>query len=266
MEISNLINVSVWPSHGANTCLVSWEVDQALVGGDFYVYRSPDGVGEWKLVNDAAVAGTYLEDTGMHMHDRSRIPHWRVLCEKGGKSYDSAVVGLFEKVSRRDCGTANVMRQTELRRMKGNGVKALYYPARIGGLPCNYVDSETGSHLGDGCANTEKDCYGTGLIGGYRKPLVVWIELYGSSQQGGTNKAEGVGQTDKRVQQARILAAFVPQIGDMVVLHATDDRFLVDASSTHKLRGIIPVVSDVPMSILPRNHEAYRLPRIETLP
>jgi len=266
MEASPLIRISVWPSHGEGTALVSWEVDNALLGGDFYVYRSPDGIGEWLLLNDEPVNGSYLLDTGFRMRDRSRIPHWRLLCEKSGRSHDSAVVGLFETVSRKDCGVANVIRHTELVRMKGNGLRALYYPARTGGLPCPYVDTETGAHYASGCAGTAGDCYGTGLAGGYRAPMVVWLELYGGSMQGGTNDEDGVGQTDRRNQKARILAAFIPQKGDMVVLHATDDRFFVDKSETSKLRGIIPVVSDVDLVLLARNHDAYRLPREETLP
>jgi hypothetical protein len=266
MAISPLFkSLDVWPSHGMRTALVSWEVDPAILSGSFYVYRSPDGMGEWRLLNDTAVNGLSFLDESFHVSDRSRVPHYRVACEMEHLIYESAVIGLFERTTRRDMCFANKVREEELRRMRGgNGIQVFYYPAKLGGLPCGFVDKETEAHLGHGCAGTDRDCYGTGLVGGYRKPMAVWAELYDRAPQSGSNSGDGRGQTDYQGATVRLLAPFIPQVGDLVVFPASDDRFLVgEETKVHKIKGIVPVMSDAKLELLPRNHDAYRLQRPE---
>ena len=255
--------VHVWPDYGLKKAVVTWEVDPSILSGDFYVYRSPDGTGEWELLNTDKINGLILEDDSFSMTDRTRVPHYRVLCEHGGEEYESPVIGLFETLTRKEMGFINKAKHEELLRMRGgNGLQVFFYPARIGGLPCSYVDKETEVHHGHGCAGTEDDCYGTGLIGGWRKPMVLWAELYKQSPQAGSQAKENVGQTDDRTMTIRLLTPFVPQVGDMIVLPRTDDRFLVgEQTTTHKFKGVAPLATDVTAEMLPRNHDAYRLIR-----
>jgi len=256
------LNVSLFPKLGQLTVTVTWATISSIADGAFYVYRSLDGVSNWRLLNDEPVYGLFYEDTTLEIKTRTRVPHYRVLCEKDGKSYDSAIIGLFNTLTRPQLGIVNRIKMEELRKLRGsNGMPLFLYPQLLGGVPCKYVDRETGAHYGHGCKGTEEDCYGTGLIGGYAKPLLIWGALMQDAMTSGAAAPAGPGEVDYSVASFRLLTTVIPQMGDLIVLPDVDGRYILgEGSVTFKFKGVYPIVTEAKATLLQYNDDRYRVP------
>ena len=253
--------VSIFPNYGNRKAVISWVVAPEIAAGAFYVYRSPDGLGDWELLTEDPVYGNYYEDTDFFIPERSRIPHYRILCEMpDGAAYDSPIRGIFSAMTRQQLGIVNVIQQQELRHARGaDGIPILLYPAKLGGVPCPFTDQDTGAHYGAGCAGTEDDCYGTGRVGGYRKPLLIWGTIMQSTDSAG--KLANTGEVDPVMRVIKLLTSAIPQRNDLLVIPDTDDRYMISAGTdTKRFRGICPLYTIAKTIELPRNHAAYRLP------
>ena len=256
------LNVTLFPKLGQRSVTITWATVPSIADGAFYVYRSMDGVSNWRLLNDTPVYNTFYEDTTIEVKNRTIVPHYRVLCEKDGESYDSAIIGLYNTLTRSQLGIVNRIKMEELRKLRGsNGMPMFLYPQLLGGVPCKFVDRETGDHYGHGCKNTDEDCYGTGLVGGFSKPLLIWGALMGDAMTSGTYAVDGSGETDYGVASFRLLTTVIPQVGDLLVLPDVDGRYLIgEGSITLKFKGVYPVVTEAKATLLQHNHDFYRVP------
>lgn len=238
--------------------ILTWTLAPGYEDVDIYVYRSPSGVAisdDWELLNEnEAVTGDlfYVDNTMYDKHDLRKF-HYRLLAVRGDEEYDSPIVGMyFEGLNKTEYGLLYTMRRREYLRMRaGNGVKVLHcIPSASGPLSVAY-DPQLGKSL-DYCTDSES-------LGGkydkyFRSCFQTWAEV---SQAGDFNLEQlpdGAGFNETQKFILRLLAFPQPEPGHIIILPASDRRFILDgAIKPYLFKGFMPVAWDVEASYLSKS-------------
>jgi hypothetical protein len=257
-------SIQVVPRYGTQTCVVRWILAPGLVGGKVYVYRSPDGVAGWKLLNEhnPVIDHNEYEDTTFVVNNISKVAHYRLLLKIDGNYYDSQIVGLFETLRPKQYAEVRKIMNLEYHRMRNinNGVKVLLYKPKVSGIPCPSLDKDS-DQLFMQCPDPEKDCYGTKFIGGYSRPMETWMEFMNIGPNIIHHREDGLRQYDVGTIEARALAYPAPHQNDLIVHVPTDNRYFIDmAVKPFSYRGLIPTAYGVRLKLAERNHPCYRVP------
>jgi hypothetical protein len=271
------VSLNVQPSYGNTDVLVSWQVLPGYEDALFFLYKSYTGEAPWTLLNEVtpegdvvAINGTSFVDSEFIIENRVTDTHYRMLLRMGdenGTEYESPVVSMFGKLTRRQWGgTCKMLRREHLRMSSGNGVEVLHYiPLNSGELNPHY-DPDTGQHLSPDCLNDPSDSYGLKYKGGYAAPKQTFIEFADVGPIVFQDRDDGMGHDDPIRVQARMLAHPRPNRGHLIVHTASDNRYVVgDTIKGYYFRGIVAIRYDVTLHLLRRNDARYRVPIPEAI-
>lgn len=264
------VSVNVQPSYGSTEVLISWNVLPGYEDGMFFLYRSFTGESPWQLLNPSNAEGKVVAVTGMSFVDQEFIvenrvtdTHYRLLLRMdNGDEYESPIVSMFGKLTRKQWGATCKMLQREHLRMRvGNGIEVLHYlPLTSGELNANY-DPDTGQHLSPDCLHDPDDSYGLKYKGGFAPPIKTYIEFADVGPIAFQDREDGQGHDDPVIIKARMLAHPRPNRGQLIVHTPSDNRYVVgDTIKGYYFRGIVAIRYDVTLHLLRRNDARYRVP------
>jgi hypothetical protein len=254
------LDVVVSPSYGVDRAVVCWTVLPEFKDGDFYVFRSEDGQTRWTCLNDGAPAkGTQFVDTTFVVKDLLTTMHYRVLLVRRDEEYDSPVVGIFEKLSRREFGIVRRIMQLELLGMvQGRqGIEVQVRSPLTSGVTCRCVDPVTKQ---SSQASLCPYCYGTRFEGGFTPAVTTWIRAEDWNPNTREDDASGKSRKDAQIVRGRALTIPSLQTDDLVIHVATDTRLAVTDVKQQLFRGIVPITSLPGFVQLPRQDIRYKLP------
>lgn len=255
----------VQPSYGQGTVVLRWTTTQEFKDWGALVYRSPDGVTSWELLNKDAepVFTSEFLDAAMPWQPRLDRVHYRVNLESpdGKNTIDGPPVGFFEQLSRTDFDTAARMIRGELKRISRKAGVAMFHCVPLThGVRNPYYDSVTWLNSSYECQNAKEKSYGLPFVGGYGPPVQTWVQLLNSH----TERAQDddlTGRSDVAVFSARVLSFPQPSLGHMFVHPATDDRYLVgEKVEPFSYRGLVPIAFNVELTLMRRADQRYGLP------
>lgn len=253
------VDLVVHPAYGEHLAVVSWKVQDQFLDGDFYVWKSPDGNRNWALLNSTPLQTTAFSDP--HMTDTA---FYRVLLEHRGESFDSPIVGIYDKLTVAEYRACRLMMNVEFNNMtKGRqGLRMLLYSPLKSGVLAPDIDAQTGQRFGAGLPSSpESDSYGERFVGGYSAPVITWVKLSVMAQMTVSDSQDKTATTIERDFQARILAFPIPNRGCLLVHPPTDNRYAIgETTSGYFFRGIIPTAFDIKMDSLYRTDPRYRVP------
>ena len=257
-------DLTIQPSYGKNQALLKWRVAPGFDTGDFYVYRSLDGLSGWTLLNEEPVNRCEYADNTFVIHGRVDVPHYRLLLEFQGKEYESPIVGLHDKLSRNQYNGARRIMQLEFLRMfNGNGTPMLLYKPLRSGVRNPNVIAETGQIVGLRATDPATDCYGQTFVGGFEAPIPTFVELMEFSDVTHSEDPQGTEENDDLEVEGRILPFPFIGIDDLLINPATDNRYgVVKISQTFCFKGCISaaVAHKISLRVLRREDPRYRVP------
>lgn len=256
------VDISVQPAYGRHEGLVRWKVAVGFELGSFYVYRSVGG-GRWQLLNpDTPVcdgSAAFL-DTNLLLNWRDDRLEYRLMLEMpDGRRYDSPIVGAFDKLTRSEFAIVRRIMELELLRMdRGrNGIEVLVFKPLFAGTLCSCVDPDTRQSTQSSVC---EECYGTHYKGGYAAPLRTFCEHQQWSPHAPDDRPDGSGSADPRMTKSRFLAWPPLNQGDLIVHRPSDQRFAVATTQPQYFRGLVPVVLDTELLLLPKKDIRYKVP------
>jgi hypothetical protein len=258
--VTPFLDISLQPGYGDKQCVVRWRLAAEFQDGDVYVYRAPTAAGPWTLLNDNAPAraGSFT-DTAFVVTDSTTRPHYRLCLEHRTGDYDSPVIGLFDKLSRKEFGIVRRVMKLELLHMREgkNGIEVLVYKPKRKGPRCRCVDKATGQ---SSQASLCPYCYGTTFEGGFYPPVWTWLEAERWSERKIEDNPSGAGSVDTRLLTANILAFPELDRGDVIVHRELDNRFAVIVSDPKLFHGTYPIKQVAQLVLLQRQDIRYRIP------
>lgn len=259
--MSPFLDISLQPGYGDKQCVVRWRLSAEFQDGDVYVYRAPAASGPWTILNDdAPVRGSSsFTDVAFVVTNSTDRIHYRLLLEHRTGDFDSPVVGLFEKLSRKEFGIVRRVMKLELMHMREgrNGIEVLVYKPKKSGPRCRCVDRSTGQSAQ---ASLCPYCYGTTFEGGYHNPVRTWMEEERWSERRIEDNASGAGSVDTRMLTANLIAFPELDRGDVVVHRELDNRFAVVVSDPKLFNGSYPIAQKAQLVLLQRQDIRYRIP------
>lgn len=257
-------SVNLQPTYGRSSVFVTWTLKPGFEAAEVYVYRSPTGLetsDDWELLNenDPVSGDTFFVDDAFYDQHVIRKWHYRLLGEVGNTSYDSPIIGMFfEGLNKTEYGTLYTMRRREYLRMRsGNGVKVFHcIPATNGAKAATY-DPYLGKNLIQ-CG--DDDALGSNFSQAYRAVFQTWAELENISPYKLDQLPDGGGFQEVQKFNIRLLAFPQPEPGHVIVLPASDSRYIIDGSIKPFLfKGFLPVAWEAEASWLAKSDPRYKL-------
>lgn len=268
--MASFTSVKVQPSYGNKRALVTWAVTSDIADGEFHVYRSPDGSGNWELLNVDPVTGTSYEDTTLVPGNLQDIPHYRVLCVKDDAEYDSPIIGIYNLLTRKEYAVCSkILKMEFLQLSRGEGLKVLVYKPLQSGEVSDQVDPDTLQHTGVPCPSLdhEDNSYDQIYKEGYARPVLTLMRITDNGPIVVMDRQNGLSTRDENMIQARFLGYPHITTGDMIVNYETDDRYAVtDTVKAYKFKGVFPVAFDAKLQMLSRKDVRYKVPVPTTIP
>lgn len=263
-------DVIIYPSYSKKRAVVAWNVDPSYRDAEFYVYRKTDGGQKWELLNKEPVYGTTYTDTTFGSRNLTDVPWYRVTAFLGKddvRGVDSDPVALYDRTGRKAFGVAFKILQLKYKQARTDGIPVLYYPAVSSGKMSDSLDPLTGQREKSDCsaggegdeADPDSLDYGRYYAGGYCPPFLTFVRLVGAKNIKSNILDEGTYQEE--TQHVEFLPFPPVRTGDLVVDVATDRRWTVNKSiRPQNVKGIIPVGWTANMTLLPKGHDAYKVP------
>lgn len=268
------VDVSVQPSYGPRSALINWQVQSKYRKGDFFIFRSPNGVAPWTCLNALDADGNEIpirntgvfEDLTVFVDSFSEAPHYRILLEMEDDTHHSPVVGPYTRMSKREYAGAYQMLKMELLRMsRGNGTMVWHCIPLTSGEVSDSYDPDTMQEVGVDCPDTVSPSYGLPFKGGFGPPIATYVE-FGQMVKAKVDAPEGQGSEEIVKCPARMLAFPQPALGQMLVHPAVDERWLVGEKITPYLfKGTVAISYDVELTLLRRSDLRYNFP-LQPLP
>lgn len=255
---------NVQPSYGRDSVFLSWTLLPGYSDGKVYVYRSPTGIpvsNDWEMLNEnSPVEGVTVFHDGT-FYDKHDFRKWyyRLLWVKNSQEYDSPIIGMFsEGLNKTEYGMLYTMRRREYLRMrKGNGVRAFHCVPTTTGKKAPTYDPIMGKNLVH-CA--EGDALSSNFDQAFRTCFQTWIEVTKIGSQNLEQQSDGSGFKEKQQFELRLLAFPQPEVGHIIILPKSDQRFIVDGSvQPYMFKGYLPVAWDVQVSLLSKSDPRHKL-------
>jgi hypothetical protein len=261
---------NIQPSYGRESVFLTWTIP-GYEDGDIYVYRSPTGIpvaDDWELLNEndpVQDVNFYADSTFYDKHD-FRKWYYRLLLVHDDQEHDSPIVGMFfEALNKTEYGLLYTMRRREFLRMRqGNGVRVFHCIPSTTGPKAEAYNSISGKNMAQ-CDND--DSLGTLFDQGFRTCFQTWAEISQAGPQQLEQLQDGAGFNEVQKFRIRLLAFPQPEQGHVIVLPASDQRFIVDGEiQPYLFKGFAPVAYDVQASYLSKSDPRHRLEMPTPLP
>lgn len=250
------LDVSVIPSYGKFSALITWTVLQEFKAGRFSIWKSPDGVNDWSEIGFVE-GSNHFEDTALITGGKFVETYYRIILQFKGARYDSAVASTFGQVSRQEFATARYIINLEYKDLQQR-TPVFIFKQKVTAPDCPTCTDSTGQSIGISLCET---CFGTGFDGGYwRPPTASFMRVTNISPKMQNNSQEGVGAEDPVYFKIRTLAFPGLDADDMIVDPKSDRRFLVEQSDVAYLNGKVPTVTNASLVLLRRTDVRYKLP------
>lgn len=260
------LDLTVYPAYGDHRAVVKWRVKEDYEGGIFFIYRSDNGTPPWTLLTPNGVTGEEYSDQALNPSNRTDIPHYRILLEVDGHSYDSPVVGIYNDLKRREYGGVRRIQQLEYKRMQvADGIPVFLYKPLKTGMPCPGSQADTGQITAEGCrvetaGGDSMDCYGTPWVGGYSPPFQTLVEILKHGPVTVDYNAKIGSATQDQVSLFRLLGFPVARKGDLIVDPKTDRRWFIENIDPFLFKGSVAVAQHASVYLIDRKADAYRIP------
>lgn len=253
------VDIAVRPAYAEHRAVVTWKVQDQFQDGDFYVYKSPDGNHEWDLINEEPCRTGALSDP-----TANDDAFYRILLEHKGESYDSPIVGIYDKLTQAEYRAVRKMMNVEYNNMtRGRkGLRMLLYSPLLTGVLAPGTDPQTGQRFSTGLPESpELDSYGELFVGGFASPVITYVKFAVMAQMTVSDAPDKTSTTVERDITARMLAFPIPARGDLLVHPETDNRYVIGESvNGYYFRGTVPTAFDMKLSFLYRTDPRYRVP------
>lgn len=191
---------------------------------------------------------------------KSPTIHYRVILITPLKRYVSESISSLGGLDWYHWSIRNEVIRKEILRLKTyTGQKGWWIKRRRSGPPCpTCYDPHTGDTTNSHCP----DCYGTGILKGYHKPIAnIYLEL--SPTRYAEKRHPSLGTTLPIVHQARMPAYLFPQTFDVWVSQDTNYRFLVHTVQVASQVRNVPIVYQIELRLIPAGDIIYTIPITE---
>lgn len=252
-------NLKVQPHWGAGQLVVSWETsDEPDPEHNVIVLSSIDGE-SWVNVTGQgdmdAQSGSFIHKEPLSMR-RSNELFYRVVIQTDGERWDSPSVSAQQLLAPHEFAAVRQILSQEHHAMRvGEGVEVLLLKPLTFGEPADTYDEATGQIIG---GDVDESGYGERFKNGYFPPVKT-LMTFVNQQDKQDHDSQGKGVSEVSKITARAFCFPRPQRNDLVVNPANDERFTVGQIRTHRFKGIIPVMCDIELDVLPRGDVRYKL-------
>ena len=250
------LDLRVQPVYGDFRALLVWTTIPDVAGGLFNIYKSFDGVNDWKLIATGAGIDSAI-DTEFLSQGKLSEQYYKVTVDSSGVTYESAIVGTFGAVHREEFGGARMLMQQEYQ-IHRRFDSLVLCKLRIHAPVCHLCgDPETGQLSGLSlCPN----CYATGKDGGFFPPVATYGRFMTTTSSIQKDSQDGTGTTDPSESVVRLVAYPLLRKTDMLVNKSADRRYLVEEADYTYFGGKIPVVAMVKVRLLNATDIRYKFP------
>lgn len=257
-------NVRLQPLYGPRTCAVTWALKPAYQDWGVLVYRSPNGLNEWSLLNlDAEPVYGCNQLVDVTWPDSSKLDavHYRLVAEEKstGRSLESNVINAHEQMSLADYLAARKHMMAEVLRLRrGPGRPAFLV---LPGVEGAVNPGMNGSTWQLSSLRTFEQAGGMALLPDTALvAFQTWVQLL-QTKRARQNRADGTGSDEHVSVPARLPGWPAPVPGSLLVLPDTDDRYVVGpVTQPFSFRSIVQVAWQVELSLLSRSDDRYHWP------
>lgn len=251
-------DINLYPSHGDQRVIVTWGGGPQYGDHQVSVAASVTGTPDsWVVLPAVAEFGQRLmviTNWNPELHQFFRF----LVTKPGTTDMRSPVVGIYQDVTRREYGLAKTIIAREFEDMRrANGIPAWFCAPIISGELASSVDPDTGMMVK---ATACDDGMGMRYAGGFYKPVITWVRLFGPAQTSDRkDDPDGDGQTSSEVQNIRMMPFPPPRAGVMLVCPKTDRRWVLGPDSKIlRLREILPVIYESTATLLRPNDPRHK--------
>jgi hypothetical protein len=250
-------NVQVAPHWGEGQLTLSWEFTGDLEPDHNVIVFSALQDGVWINVTDQGeldpISGTFIHRTPLSVR-RANTVLYKVIIQSGGQRYDSPSVSAGSELKPHEFAGIRTILMHECQDMRmGNGLEVLLLKPLTYGEPADSYDKATGQLMNP---SSDESGYGERFRNGYFPPVRTMMQFV--QQQDAEKRSQGVAISDSRIQ-ARAFCFPRPAFRDLIINPKTDDRYLVNQVQTHRFNGIVPLMCDIQLDLLPRKDIRYKL-------
>lgn len=249
------LDLTVIPTYGHFTARIFWKVAPGFERNRFYIYKSPNGVNEFRQIGAVDNAQTF-EDQELLPVGKFTETYYKVTTRQGKHVYESDPVGSFGQITREEFCAARYILGLESEVMKKfTRIMAFQVASK---RPCPIcTDRDTNQKIG---ISRCEACYSTGKEGGYRAGMWTYMRLMQESPRVKMDSPDGAGTSEPANYKARLLAFPSLSKDDLLVDPAADRRYLVDLTDVSMFKGKIPIVMLADLQFLRRNDIRYTIP------
>lgn len=251
------VSISVYPYYSQGTAVVTWQLLPEFAKKGVLVYRSVDGQDPWLLLNphdEPVFSGSFVDTTLPHdtlfnqvmyrvvLDDEDLLPGWDV--------------GFFETMSEADQRTARSMLAAELQRLrKGAATPAFLLSERREGIMTGGYDPVTHTMM-----DLQKADEGGGVVFRYGMATQTWVQIL-QTNTSRTEQGDNTNDRESVVSTARMPGYPMPVCGSLVILPASDERYVVGSEITpFRYRGLVSIAYQVQLQKLAPHDVRYNLP------
>ena len=251
--------MTVQPHWGADQLVVSWQTTEEPEPEHNVIVLSSLDSESWVNVTDRGEldrqAGTFIHKEPLSLR-RSNELFYRIILQTGGDRWDSPSVSAQQLLKPHEFAIVRQILSQEHHAMRvGEGVEVMLLKPLTFGEPSNTYDETTGQFIG---GDVDESGFGERFKNGYFPPVKTYVTLT-NQQDKQDNDAGGKGTNELTKVTARAFCFPRPQRNDLIINPANDERYTVGQINTHRFKGIIPVMCDIELDVLPRGDVRYKL-------
>lgn len=237
---------------------VQWEIESFDTGQDmisayeFLLYRSESPEGPWDRLNPTPLKNEF------HFRDFavSLLHKWRKLFYRLDvhhiPSNEVVVAGVCSLEAEPDLIALEIQRQEDILFREFIGRPCWLFPVRTFGEKCTCFDKTLGRQARSNCIT----CFDTGFIGGYLRPVEVWIQIDPDANNSANTSV--IGETQPKNTSCRMGPYPLVKPKDLII-EAENKRWkVVTASATERLRATVH--QELAMHLVVRGDVEFKLP------
>lgn len=223
----------------------------AIFDYEFFVLRSQAALGPYDIISPALKDQYHFRDVKV-----SRLHKWRqwfyklkVVNKKTGEEVEQGPASDVEPEP--DIIAAEIIRQEDVLFRKFVGRRCWLFPVRTFGPRCTCYDAT----LQRATRSSHLPCFGTGWLGGYMRPVEIFLQLDPTSKQ---SAIQQIGEMQPVNTSAR-MSSFPPVSPRDIIIESENRRWrVVNVSQTQRLRAAVH--QELTLHEVPRSDVEYSIP------
>lgn len=234
-----------------------WEIadfeaaEDAIGSYDFYIQSSESPEGPFR-----ELAGPFQDRYSFRDFSPNLVHKWRKLYYQlrivHRPSSEEQHVGIACLEAEPDIIALEIQRQEDLLLREFTGRRCWLFPVRTFGPKCSCFDKVMGRRTRSGCL----DCFDTGYVGGYLRPIETYIQFDPDNKHSSNTPTQG--ETQPKNTSARLIA-YPPIKPKDVIVEPENVRWkVVTVAQTERLRSVVH--QELTVHQPPRGDIEYKLP------